>query len=67
MENSHQVAWDSSLDYERIEWQRTLMDLGEAPGMAYQDVLETFDSVWCGKGLLVTHNKLAVTWKARLV
>ena len=40
------------------------MDLEEAPDVAYQDVLEEFDLVWCVKGLIVTWSNLVVTWKA---
>ena len=43
----HQYVWDSLLDYGRIEWKWTLMDLEKALDVAYQDVLEEFDSVWC--------------------
>ena len=48
------------LDYERIEWQQTLTNLGKASDMAYQDVLEEFNLVWCVKSLLATCNNLTV-------
>ena len=34
------------------------MDLGKAANVAYQDVLEEFDSVWCDKGLIATRSNL---------
>ena len=31
----HQVVWDSLMNYDRIEWKRSLKDLARAPDMAY--------------------------------
>ena len=61
----HQVVWDSLLDYGRLEWQQTLVDLEKASNMAFQDVRNESDSVWCVKGLIFTHSNLAITWKVR--
>ena len=60
-----QVVWDTLHDYNRIEWKRTLSDLEKAPDMAYQDILNEFDSTWGVKGLIVTKSNLVVTWKVR--
>lgn len=45
MEKTHQIVWDSLVDYGRPEWQCTLEDLEEAPDVAYDDVLREFDKV----------------------
>lgn len=37
----------------------------KTPKIAYNDVLEIFDMVWCLKGFIVTCSNLVVTWKAR--
>jgi hypothetical protein len=63
VEKTHQVVWDSLLDYDRLEWQRTLTDLEKVPEVPYQDVLNQFDIVWCVTCLIVTHSNLVVTWK----
>ena len=63
LEKTHQVVWDSLLDCGRLEWQQTLYDLEKTLDVAYEDVLKEFDSVWCVKGLIVTHSNLLVTWK----
>lgn len=47
----------------RIEWQQTLVDLKKVPDIAYQDVLNGYDST--GGGLHVTHSNLVVMWKVR--
>ena len=65
MEKSHQVVWNSWLDYERIEWQWTLTNLEKAPDVTYQDVFEEFNMVWCVKDLLVTCKNLTVIGKIR--
>ena len=41
------------------------MDLEKAFDVAYQDVLNEFDSILGVKGLIMTHNNLEVTWKIR--
>ena len=41
-------------DYGRIEWKRTLTDLGKAPDLAYYDIPNTFSLIWEVKGLIVT-------------
>jgi hypothetical protein len=41
-----------------------MVDLEKASDMAYQDVLDEFDLVWCVKGLIVPHIDLVV-WKVR--
>lgn len=53
-----QVVWDALVYYDKIGWQHTLKDLGKAPDVSYQDVLNELDSVWCVKGLVVTHSNL---------
>lgn len=65
MKTTHQVVWDSLLDYDRLEWQCTLHDFDKVPDVAYQHVLHEFDLVWCNKGLIVTCNNLPVTWKVK--
>ena len=65
LKKTHQVVWDSLLDYGRLEWQWTLMDLDIAPDVAYKDVREVSDNVWCAKDLIVTYSNIVVTWKAR--
>ena len=57
--------WDSFIDYDTLEWQRTLQDLDKAPDIAYENVLSSFDKDWCVKGLIVTHKDLVVTLKFR--
>lgn len=34
------MIWDVLLDYDRIEWQRTLNDLEKAQGVAYNDIMD---------------------------
>jgi hypothetical protein len=41
-----------------------MVDLEKASDMAYQDVLDEFDLVWCVEGLIVPHIDLVV-WKVR--
>ena len=45
VEKTHQVVWDSSLDYDRLEWQQTLTDSEKTLDVAYEDVLKEFDNV----------------------
>ena len=42
-----------------------LKDLQKTPNVAYQDVLDELDLVWCVKGLIIIHSNLMVTWKDR--
>ena len=56
---------DALLDYGQFEWQDMLKDLQKAPNVAYQDVLDELDSVWCVKGLIIIHSNLMVAWKDR--
>ena len=65
MKKTHQVVWDSLLDNGRLEWQWTLRDLDIAPNVAYEDVLEVSDNVWCAQDLIVTYSNIVVTWKVR--
>ena len=58
-EETHQVIWEALQGYSRIKWQRTLADLEKAPDVAYQDVLNKFDSTLGGG---VTGSNLVVTW-----
>jgi hypothetical protein len=75
-----QVIWDALEDYGRIKWKWNMLDLEKVPGVAYQNVLNEFDSifyfvlflilcVWGGgrgvKSLSVTRINLVVTWKVR--
>ena len=46
-------------------WEQTLCDLEKTLDVAFEDVLDEFDSVWCVKGLIVTRSNLSVTWKVR--
>lgn len=66
VEKTHQIMWYSLLDYGRLEWQPSLRDLDEVVDVAYQDVLDEFDSMWCIEGLIVTQSNLTVTWKVRV-
>ena len=61
----HQVVHDSLFDYGRLEWQQTLHDLQKIPDVAYDNVLDTFDSVWYVKGHILTRSNLSVTRKVR--
>ena len=53
--------WDSLLDYDILEWQRTLTDLEKTLDVSYEEALKGFDNVWCVKGLIVTLINLVVT------
>ena len=58
--------WDSLLDYGRLEWQQTLVDLEgkrkeKTPNVAYENVLKESNNVWCVKGLNVTQSNSVVT------
>jgi hypothetical protein len=64
VKKTHQLVWDSLIDYGSLEWQSTLQDLIKAMDIAYEDVLRKFDKVWCVKGFIVTCSNL-VTWKVR--
>lgn len=63
IEKMHQVIWDALQDYGRIKWQWTLSNLEKAPNVAYQDILDEFDSVRGVKVLIVTRSNFVVTWK----
>ena len=65
IEKTHQVIWDTLHVYGRIEWQQTLLDFKKVLYIAYQDVLNEFDSMWGVKGLIVTCSNLVVMWKVR--
>jgi hypothetical protein len=65
IEKTHQLIWNALQDYGRTEWKWTLLDLDKAPDIAYQDVLNEFDSRWGVKGLIVTRSNLVVAWKIR--
>ena len=60
------TIWDALQDFGGIEWKRALSDLEMAPDVAYQDILNKFDSSWGVKGLIVIWSNLVVTWKVRL-
>ena len=62
IEKTCQVIWDALQDYGRIEWKHTLKDLQHAPDVAYQDVLNEFDSTWGVKNLIVTWSNVIVAW-----
>jgi hypothetical protein len=64
MKTTHQVMWDSLLDYGRLERRRTLHDFNKVPDVAYQHVLDDFDLVWCNKGLIVICSNLPITWES---
>jgi hypothetical protein len=42
---THQIMWDSLVDYDTLEWQRTLQDLEKVVDVAYEDFLKDFDKV----------------------
>ena len=52
IEKTRQVSWDVLHDYERVVWKRALSDLERALDVAYQDILNEFDSTWGVKVLL---------------
>ena len=52
LKKTREVIWDTLQDYGRIEWKRTLNFLEEVPDVAYQDVLNEFNSMWGSKTLL---------------
>ena len=52
-------------DYGRLEWQQNLQNLEKTPNVAYENVLNKFDSVWCVEGLIIIRSNLSVTWKIR--
>ena len=66
IEKQHQVIWEAIHDYGMIEWKRTLEDLEEALDVAYQDILNGFDSKWGVINLVMTWSNLVVTWMDRL-
>ena len=46
------------------DWmKRTFVDLERTQGVAYQEILNKFDSTWDVKGLIVTRSNLVTTWK----
>ena len=49
--------------YTCMEWE--LKSLCYFPDVAYQDVLNEFDSTWGVKGLMMIRSNLIVTWKDR--
>ena len=49
-------------DYGKLEWKRNLSDLEKALDVAYQDVLNEFDSTWGVKSLIMNHSNLVVIW-----
>lgn len=52
LERTHQIIWDVLQDYGRIEWKWMLEDLEEVPDVAYQYILNKFNSTWGSKALL---------------
>lgn len=61
LEKVRQVVEDPMMDYGRIEWKHTIRDLAKAPDIAYDDILDNFDSNGCVKWLIVTFSVLVVT------
>ena len=55
LEKTRKIIWNALQDYGKIEWQWTLSDLEKAMDVAYQDVLNEFDSIWVSKVLLWGH------------
>jgi len=49
IEKIRQVIWDALQDCDRIKWKLTLMDLEEAPDVAFKNILKEFDSTWGGQ------------------
>lgn len=47
------------------QWQQTLKDAIEARDVAYQNVVDEFDSVSCAESLIVTRSNLMDTWKVK--
>ena len=62
-EKTCRVIWDALQDYGRIVSKRTLEGLEMAPDMAYEDILNDFDSTWGVKGFIMTRSNLVVTCK----
>ena len=52
-------------DYDRIQWQWTLLDLEKAIDVAYPNVLNESDLIWGVQGLIVTQSNILITWKDR--
>ena len=52
IEKTRQVIWDVLHDYGRVVWKQALSDLERALDVAYQDILNEFDSTWGVKVLL---------------
>ena len=50
---THQVVWDSLLDYDRLDWQWTFMDLKNTPGVAYENVLNFLTRFGVSKVLIL--------------
>jgi hypothetical protein len=42
----HRFIWDAMHDYDKIEWQWSLLNLEDALDVAYQDILNKFDAIW---------------------
>ena len=59
-EKARHVIWDALQDYDRVEWKWILMDVEEAPNVAYWDVLNKFDLTQGFKNLIVTRSNLVV-------
>ena len=59
------VIWDALHDYGKIEWQRTLADFKKAPNVAYQEVLNKFNSALRSgggsKALFLTQSNLVIS------
>ena len=44
IEKTSQITWDTLQDYGRFEWKQMFSDLEKALDVAYEDVLNEFDS-----------------------
>jgi hypothetical protein len=50
-------VWDALFNYGRLEWHRTLTDLGKIPNVAFEGILKELNNiVWCVKDIIVIHN-----------
>ena len=61
------TKWCATLYLTMGDWtgNKLSITIKKTSGVAYKDVLNESNLVWCVKGLIVTHSKFSVTWKVR--
>lgn len=65
LEKTQQVVCDSLINYGRLEWHCMGTHIEKVPNVAYEDVIHNIMSIWCVKGLIITHSNFMATWKVR--